>query len=582
MEQQTEAVAVPPTTLLTLNQKPKEAMEQQTEVVAVLPTTLLTLPREIIAHILSNLVDESEGKSDIQAVLRTCKVLYAVALPISVSVFRNTVKSYSGSSAASRTRNIQFLRYILIQKPWLAKNVRTVIIGRCSVYDDKYVGFNRRQKGYETMSDDELHVYGYHIEHIIGQLPSGYTLSWYKQWMADLKSGTSDSQFALILLSCTNIRTLVYMEPEGTRHVGQLLRFARNLLHINIAIQTPGSEWGDGNHPKMAIPLANVRDVFHETPNYKNGYMTFYLEAPDLLALPRLRFYECVLANGDYVAATMFKALPRRSSSVEEIVLHCSYLCPEALKGMVGACKALKKFEFTYGRLVTSPDLMTPRDIIEALLPHADTLEELYIHLEDNGEKDWDWVESPEKLYLGPRLHKLRFLKKLTVGMQALTGMLAFPPKPEDDSEQMPLEIEGARTIVECLPERLESLLVRDCGVAIVDQMEELLAVIESGSRFEKLTDIRLVFNAWKMDMDVDGPEITRLNRDYANVRLNIVLQNDLAYLYDLGFLITEDDEYVTERNPMSRVNSRHVRDEYLESRGKVSNEFEMVPNIFD
>ncbi|CAG9945514.1 unnamed protein product [Clonostachys rosea f. rosea IK726] len=557
-------------------------MQQQSKLATVPPTTLLTLPPEILSHILSCLVDEIEDTSDIQAVLRTCKRLYSIALPISVSVFRNAIRSYSGSSSCSRTRNIRFLRYILVQKPWLAKHVRTVIIGRCSVYDDKYIGFNRREKGSDTATDDEIDVYGHHIEFFLGQLPSNYTLRWYRQWLEDLKNGTSDSQFALLLLSCPNIRTLVYMEPEGTRHFGQLLRFARNLVAINVAIQTPGSEWGDGGHLPMAIPLSNVRDVFHETPNYKNGYMTFYLEAPDLLAFPRIRFYECILANGDSVAATMFKTLPRRSSSVEEIVLHCSYLCPDALAGMVGACRALKKFEFTYGRLVRSPDLMTPRDIIEALLPHADTLEELYIHLEDNGEKDWDWVESPEKLYLGPRLHQLRYLKKLTVGMQALTGMLAFQPVPHDDSEQMPLEIEGARRIIECLPERLESLLVRDCGVAIVGQMEELLADIESGGRFKKLTDIRLLFNAWKMDMDADGPEITRLNRDFANVRLNMVLQNDLGYLYDLGFPITEDDEFVTERNVMSRVNSRHVRDEYLESRGTVSDEDEMPPHLFD
>ncbi|CAH0046373.1 unnamed protein product [Clonostachys solani] len=557
-------------------------MEQQAQVEKIPPTTLLTLPPEILSQIFSCLVDETEGKPDIQAILKTCKHLYEIALPISVSVFRNTVHSYSGSSSCSRVRNIRFLRYILVSKPWLAKHVKTVIIGRCSVYDDKYLGFNQRGEGHDAVTSDELAVYRHNIEFFLGQLPSGYTQSWYKQWLTDLRSGTSDSQFALILLSCPNIRTILYVEPEGTRHFGQLIRFIRNLVGINRSIQTPGSEWGDGNHPPMAIPLSNVRDVFHETPNYKNGYKTFYLEAPDILAFPRIRFYECILANGDSIAATMFKTLPLRSSSVEEIVLHCSYLCPDALAGMLGACKALKKFEFTYGRLEVSPDLMTPRDIFEALLPHADTLEELYIHLEENGDKDWEWVEYPSKLYLGPGLPQLRNLKKLTVGMQALTGMLAFQPETHDEDDQMPMEIEGAARIIHCLPENLENLLVRDCGVAILDQVEELLAAIERGGRFGKLTDIRLIFNAWKMDMEVDGPEIERLNSNSANVRLDVVLQNDLGYVYDLGFCITEDDDYAIERNIMSRINSRHVRDEYLESRGKVSDVDEIPPYLLD
>ncbi|VUC36991.1 unnamed protein product [Clonostachys rosea] len=581
-------------------------MEQRAQVKKRPPTTLLTLPPEILSKILSCLVDENENKPDIQAVLRTCKHLHEIGLPISVSVFRNTRKSYSGSSTCSRVRNIRFIRYILVRKPWLAKHVKTVIIGRFSVYDAKYASFNHRGEGQDRVTNGELSIYREEIEFFLGQLPSGYTQSWCRQWLTDLKSGTSDAQFSLILLCCPNIRKLSYTEPEGTRHFGQLLRFVRNLVAMNIAIQTPGSEWGDGNHPQMAIPLSNVRDVFHETPNYKNGYKNFYLEAPDLLAFPRIRFYECILANGPDVAGKMFKTLPYRSSSVEEIVLHCSYLCPEAMAGMVGACKALKKFEFTFARLEISPDLMTPHDILEALLPHADTLEELYIHLEDNGDKDWDWFERPSKLYLGSGLHQLHNLKKLTVGMQALTGMLAFQPEvldeiqgeihgaiqgaiPEETEEEledeippMPMEIEGAARIVESLPENLEHLLVRDCGVAIICQVEELLSVIEQGGRFKKLTDIRLIFNAWRMDMEVDGPEIEKLNSISTNVQLDIILQNDLGYIYDLGFSITEDDEYATERNIMSRINSGLVRDRYLESRGTVGEVDEIPPRLLD
>ncbi|CAH0018659.1 unnamed protein product [Clonostachys rhizophaga] len=533
---------------------------------------LLTLPPEIQAKIFSHLA-ASFGSSSIQPVLRTCKTLYEVALPISVSVFRNTVHSSKGHGPCSRIRNAQFLRYILVSKPWLAKHVNTVIFGRIA----NGSGEERREymedgKPDPRMpTDEELVVYRQHIELVLGQLPSDYTKGWYNHWVKDLEKGTSDAQISLILLACPNIRTIMFEMSKHKSHFPRLLNLIRNLVDINTSIHTPGSEWGDGNHPDMVIPLSNVQDVFHETVNYVDGYSEFEMDGPDLFALPRLRFYECILARGNDTAERRFGDLLRRStsvSSVEDITLHCSAFTPGALKKMLRCCKALKKFEFTHhGYNISS--LVMPRDILDAILPHADTLEELYINLEEDWDKGWNWHDCPGRLYMGTKLREMRVLKKLTVGMQALTGMLGAKPENHVSvARQMPLQVEGAPRLVDCLPENLEYLKVHACGLGIVSQVADLISAVEEDSSFKKLTYISLLFNGWSTGKEVDESQV-RLICNAPGVHLDIGFQDKRRAIYDLGRDIVDGDGREPRAcNLTSRIHAQDFRQYYLETRG--------------
>lgn len=92
--------------------------------------------------------------------------------------------------------------------------------------------------------------------------------------------------------------------------------------------------------------------------------------------------------NGADGTADHIKRKRPQFSNVESIFLRRSPLIISTLKSLVGACKALREFEYLRGIHHMFDDEMMPRDILEALLPHADSLEYLHINCEEQFEKN--------------------------------------------------------------------------------------------------------------------------------------------------------------------------------------------------
>ncbi|CAI6098982.1 unnamed protein product [Clonostachys chloroleuca] len=518
-------------------------------------TSLLDLPPEILSKVISYMVEPS-GRSSIQSVLRACRQLYDIALPFSVSVFRNTVHHHKGGGPCSPTKNAQFLHYLLISKPWLARHVNTVILGgftsTSSQGDDYKADFGQKNP---ILADSELAIYQKQIENILGQIsPEDEDHgSWCIEWISDLKKGCSDAQVSLILLICPNIQTLLFEESKNPRHFVRLLRF---LGYLSL-MSAPG--WS--NNP--ILPLSNLEDVFHETNNIQNGYTRWYEQGPLLFTLPRLRYYECNIPVGNERAGEQFGHLPPKSSSIEEITLRSSSVIPITLSAMLRACKALRKLEYTsYTNSSSTVQTVAPRDILDAILLQADSLAELYINTEEDWDKGWG-LRSPNVLYMGMGLRKMAALRKLTVGMQCLTGLLAEKPSNQNEDHPVPLRVDGAPTMVDCLPENLEYLKIHSCSAAIHEQAQELLAVVESGHRFKNLTYISLLFNSWLPEKPLP------LSCNAPNVHLDIGYQTQSTYQHDLGHPYSDREIGGRgARNVTSRIHASKMRKEYLATRG--------------
>ncbi|CAG9988067.1 unnamed protein product [Clonostachys byssicola] len=536
------------------------------------PASLLNIPTEIQTKIFLYLVTPFGPTSNIQAVLRTCRQLYEVALPVSVSVFRNTPSYPKDQGPCSRARNIKFLRLILINKPWLAKHVGTVIFGRFSTLEGQTKYPENWVNDPCPVSDYELGIFQHHIEYILGQLPT--TLEWSHQWTYDLQVGSSDAQVVLILLVCPNIRTLLYEMPRMSYHLGRLFNFTRIMANSSYYF---GSEWINKEYSEMTVPLRNLQDVYHEILD-EEVYQPFSNETSCLFGFPKLRFYECIGSQATYHAAEGFMEMEPRSSSVEEIVLHWSWSTAKFLQNMLGACRALKKLEFSHRSTSSSANMMMPRDILDAISPHANTFEHLYLNLEDNLDKKWDWTSQPERLYMGTGLRHMHALKRLTIGMQELTGMLASKPWNSDQIEathQVPLRVEGAPRIVDCLPDNLEYLMIHSCGgKPIIDQIQELVHAIAQGHRLNNLRYLGMIFHDWRSDFD----EVTDYLEEFPDfekdmqiieiqkgVRVDIGKQSITGYHHDLLSTFRESSDRPS--NIMSRIYAPNYRDLYLERR---------------
>ncbi|CAG9975215.1 unnamed protein product [Clonostachys byssicola] len=545
---------------------------------------LLTLPPEIQTKILSHLA-VFFGKSSIHAVLKTCKQLYEIALPLTVKVFRNTVPWPGTHGPCSPARNIQFLRYILITKPWLAKHVKTAILGRFSTDHRGGADGNETAQGQESIDREELAVYQQYIQLRLRQLASGDTASWCDSWVEDLGNGTSDAQIALILLACPNIRTL-YFEVSDSNHFVRLLRMVRDISARNDQPGERGSGQDDGHCTKTSVPLCNLQEVFHEQGGFAERQQDFHIEASELFALPRLRIYEALGVQGTETAAASFETLPLRASPVEQITLSNSF-CTWPIWHILGSCKELKKFEFSWYKppWLEAPNLLMPVDIMNAVWIHRHTLEYLYLDLYEELDHRWDPDESDyERLYLGMRLREMRSLKTLVVGMQALTGMLASKPR---GHHNMPLKVEGAPRMVDCLPDSLQCITIHSCGEAILDQLQELVNCAWQG-RLKKLSYICVLYDDWRANQK----EIWEWHQKFPKrpeggqptITAAASRTKDASMHDSFGvFSLSDKGPF----NAISKIYAPHLRRQYLERRMNIDYwnaeyNYQDDPNLFD
>lgn len=187
---------------------------------------------------------------------------------------------------------------------------------------------------------------------------------------------------------------------------------------------------------------------------------------------------------------------------------------------MLKACKALKRLEYTQLCTKTAYWSVNPQQLAEALLLHADTLEDLFVNFDDLRDKRWEWEDHTDILYMGTRFSQLHSLKRLTISMQSITGILAGLPATDTSSPQMPLRVEEAPSLIECLSESLEYLKILACGEEIQEKAAELLRTVEKRQRFTKLTYIGFYFNRWLMKSEID------LRCGLPNLRLDIRYQD--------------------------------------------------------
>ncbi|VUC36676.1 unnamed protein product [Clonostachys rosea] len=447
--------------------------------------SLLSLPPELQTRILSHLIADS-GIQSVHPVLYTCKQLHAVALPLSVKIFRLRHKS-SDSTLLDRTRALQFLRYITIIKPELAKHVRTLIIPEWL-----WPQFES-PLGKTGPTGDEMKVYKDWISKIMSLDPDGGAGSDadQAQWIAELEKGHSQAIYAMLVIVCTGLKDFCFGASSDRPYFHRILEIA--------ARQPSKSVLHQGQ--RIYSPLSSVTEIYHEA---RSGQVEWDFQPQWILRLPSLRSYECVMASIEIKVEEAIQGVPPGSSSIEHIYLRKSRASATAIAPFLAICKSLRSFEYIRQVDGVVYDEMMPLDLMIALRPHAETLEHLHVNFDDDRDKR-GWGIAKERLCMGFKLRTLTGLKTLTIGYQPLTGMLDRRPYPaygEDNTEEVPLEVEGAPRLIECLPENLERLEILSCGRKIIEQVAELLQVISLGASFKRLKCVRLLFNNENVDLN--------------------------------------------------------------------------------
>ncbi|CAH0017700.1 unnamed protein product [Clonostachys rhizophaga] len=509
---------------------------------------LENLPAELQSEICSYLVT-SFGPSPIHALLKTSKKMYDVALPFSVQLFRNTSPVHVGGGPCSGTRNVQFLRYILVSKPELAKKVKTVILGGFMAREDG----DTHTLGTLASTPGDLGIYGKFIVHSLGPQLSEVDLARRDKWIGQLNAGHSDAQVALILLACVNLKQLYFEDyQEGPSENPIFRRPPCFMFLLEMATRLPVH----GVKP----PLSHLRHV-HIQSHEDNT--CGWEQAFRLMALPKLKVYESLNGTNRGLTPGDLAYLPSdlRSSAVEEVTFHQAFAPASDVKRLVGMCQHLKRFE--YISATNKPIVgIFARDIMDAMLPHADTLEYLYLNFDDDCRKT-GWDEDPHRLYMGIKLVQMTALRSLLIGMQSLTGI--WDPAP-GTRLNMPLSIKGAPRIVECLPESLAELHLRDCGKGILGQAAELLEVMEKGERLKNLIGVLILFK--DENITVEDVELSlNAKRKY----LSVCFQPRMYRWLDLGGQSRTFEGIRVIPSLCSRIFADELRHDWLDFRGRLT-----------
>ncbi|KAK7212668.1 hypothetical protein V2G26_019846 [Clonostachys chloroleuca] len=509
---------------------------------------ILKLPVEILNCILGMLVT-SIGPSHIHKMLLMCRCLYQLALPFSVHVFRNTPPLSVGTGDCSERRNAQFLRYILIDKSQLAHLVRVIVMGN-----------TRSRKGGRELNADaitastpqELDTYEQRIRDVM--LPaSQYTelMMRRNQLIEDLRRGFSEAQLSLILLFCRQVRTLCFEQEDPVFNLPMVMEFGAYLNTLPYRDLHPG-------------PLSSIEEVYGEPGSMRNG-KTLWQWAKMLLTLPRLRVYEAMLGDCPSAGAPV-RGVPPRSAPVREIILRQSNIRAEMLNRVFQSCRAVEKFElskYTHKNMCGSicicfrvkpghrgalSSFVSARQVLNAILPHRDTLTHLRLILHD--EQGKSMRSHPAWLvHMGTRLRNMAALQTLEIEMESLTAHHKTPV-PDD-----------CPRLVDCLPRSLVNLHIENCNALSVEPAAELLREVERGDTFTQLRQIRLLFDLDSVTVkDIDLVLIS------PDTTLSVMFQSRNGQFFDLAAPVNTRTRKTT--SVSSRVYADDIRKKWLPLRG--------------
>ncbi|OHE99489.1 F-box domain-containing protein [Colletotrichum orchidophilum] len=445
---------------------------------------LVGLPLEIQNHILEDLA--SSHPASIRAILLTSKQFYQAALHLSVQTYESAAGPKNTSQyAQKRSRNLDFLRYIVITKPQLAQYVRRITIKHVStslIY--RTAPSSKKPLGPES---DEIGVYADMID---ASGLSDHVEEWQAvrhEWLRGLADGLVEQQIGLLFLACPRIEFLELGTPLAPRLLPRLIKAAA--LHGK----------------SMKSPLLHHLREYYGEPEMPKSLFHFFNIGKEFLQLPQLRTFTCASLSSSGPNGHLFDedANPPECSHVQNLTLLDANITKEGLSTVIRACRKLKSFHWTPGDSSFLDMQIKLQDLAQAMSPHRDNIECLHINYHGQW-RDQEWYVQREGLFIGTFLRDMISLKTLHIGMEAFTGFTDLWTVPSLynrlSQEEKLLELEQVPRLVNHIPPNLESLELHGCTMEILPHVQELVDLYQTGQRFANLRMLWLHFNTELVD----------------------------------------------------------------------------------
>lgn len=374
-------------------------------------TQFSLIPLEVLYSITSLL-----NPSDLSRLSRTCKQIHQLATPRLWRSYRKyNQQPYS-----------PFLRTILTN-PGLARHIEELRVADATQDDPREI------------SEEDIQLFQSAVSKL--QLPTKFQ----DRLKAGIRDGHSDPMLAVILCNLPNLKNLFLDRPESCEFLCELFDRADSSSVLD-------------NIRRFSMETED--HLFSTGPCHEYGSMFNIAHEVQIIHL-----------SDDSMSPSRFRD---GSSSVEHLHILASCMGPDAMRVFVRSCRTLRTFNYTFGKVRDNEDHFRPREAVEELRRHVDTLEELTMLYDDDHVKMPLYDLTAREWYMGTGLRRFTRLKKLRSGMHSLLGLLhsqsdameAYPANPQADKERPEL--------VDVLPASIEHLSILYADARIIPHLQKV------------------------------------------------------------------------------------------------------------
>ncbi|CAH0046341.1 unnamed protein product [Clonostachys solani] len=432
-------------------------------------TPIYNVPPEVLHRILAHLI-KPWGSPENLDILRISKYVYNVALPLTVKRFENPLGlEYNDPQsevevARYQRRNARFLRYLLIEKPRLAHYAQEISLREVQIE-------RQTARSFGEHSEADLEFYA---DLLVNKLNMIIPFDSAVEWIDSLGKGCSDAHFTFLVASLPGLCTVAY-DPANNDQDADARR-ARELA------ESPGA----GIVPCFHTALLPLRSIEFSTHGLSSREIWHF--RPD--------------RNTSMIQK--FERLPPRASSIEKISLSESHVSHRLLQALLNSCRAVEEFTLMSGLRVPGANIapeVRPRELIQAFLPHADTLEYLCTTFDCHRHLRMDEIVLG-KSFFGRQLADMTALTTIVADMESITGVcfrnLSNWARVVQHPNEM-LELDEIPSVAECLPASLQYLELRNCTLVVRELMQDFLQQIGPGRQCESLRHLRLILDFYDM-----------------------------------------------------------------------------------
>lgn len=502
------------------------------------PSLLLTLPEELVEHICQQL-STNRGSRSLAFLCRTSKILNRIATRV----------LYSGFSSDGYMRRMAFFLRTLCERPDLCTYVRWLLLDGSIWFDPPRDCINFISKAAESFGLDVLAP----LMSDIDPYPLGreeYEGNEDSEGEDLARSGDSGGEGGEDVYNINDEEEEKESEEEAYHHsqLGQypfetmaqlIIALTPNLRSLKVVGKQVMCDTGEGAFTmleelaKRSPPPVSLPHLHHFSFGHEDCREVSFKYFEGVIALaPNIR---TIRAHPCFDQPKYAPGSPINIKNVTDLRFKSGHLSAPALRAIISPCERLEVFQYCYNTMYAGldPECATPREVVDILSQHKDSLRYLDLDLGSREEHRGGWYFG--LCIEGQEIVSLKMFSCLET-FKIDGSSILFPEVGTDKY--------NTNILTEMLPQSIRTLHLRDTQKEAV---ANLITLTDSLEYFPHLSEIYLAGNEnggplGRYDVIFKDSEIQTLLERLTSREITFLKRGRWKYSYD-----SEGDEETKE-----------------------------------